>query len=58
MTDTERLDLIEHYKWEISYWHDHVVIVNNEAEFVRSGKTLRAAIDAALKAQFEWSVGK
>lgn len=58
MSDTERLNLIEHYGWSIMFSRDRVIITGNDSIFATAGNTLREAIDAALKAQFEWSVGR
>jgi hypothetical protein len=57
MTDTERLNLIEHYGWQIICFANEVAIYNVKAEFKVTGKTLREAIDNALSAQFKWSTG-
>ena len=52
MTDTERLNLIEHYEWMIEF---------NDMWFVAgkfglsAGDTLREALDGALAAQIKWS---
>lgn len=55
MTDTNRLNLIEYYKWEIIF--DTNVIIRGSFGIVFDN-TLREAIDTALKAQIEWSLGK
>lgn len=57
MSDTERLNLIEHYGWDVLWCNDSWCITAKSFGAV-NGKTLREAIDAALKAQFEWSVGR
>lgn len=61
MTDTERLNLIEHYKWEIactgetSIWT--VVLHLSDGVKFADGNNIREAIDAALAAQIKWSLG-
>ncbi len=60
MSDTERLNLIEHYKWQISlsangkvWWIFGSFSTNKKGV---KGKTLREAIDAALAAQMKWAL--
>jgi hypothetical protein len=57
MSDTERLNLIEHYKWKIGYTHAFYVKGDNGI-FVVMASTLREAIDDALEAQIDWSLGR
>lgn len=57
MTDTERLDLIEHYKWNVIFAVGKVAIYNVEANFKVQADTLREVIPLALKAQMDWSTG-
>lgn len=54
MTDTERLDLIEHYQWDILSYNKEWIICG---EFGKTGrfKSLREAIEAATAAQIKWS---
>lgn len=56
MTDTERLNLIEHYRWNIHTATEGYTVFGDFGNV--GGKSLREAIDAALRAQFEWSVGR
>lgn len=53
MTDTERLNLIEHYKWYI--WFDEETKYTAQGDFGHvCGKTIREVIDGALDAQAKW----
>lgn len=56
MTDTERLNLIEHYQWQLHFIDSW--FMQGMFGVVGGFNTLREAIDAALKAQFEWSAGR
>lgn len=56
MTDKERLNLIEHYKWTIVISDMGVAVFGNFGRIKET--TLRRAIDAALKAQAEWALAK
>jgi hypothetical protein len=67
MSDTERLNLIEHYGWNVQFIKEEGY-TNLKGHFSRtlikiSGKygevvqeTLRDAIDAALSSQAKWSM--
>lgn len=55
MTDTERLNLIEHYGWNINKHFLGFNVFNENVDVVRA--TLREAIDVALAAQAKWSIG-
>lgn len=57
MTDTERLDLIEYYKWRVMFMDCGCHIVLDQASTYAFAKTLREAIDDALKAQAKWALG-
>lgn len=56
MTDTERLDLIEHYKWKVMFIDDGCHIVLPQAGTYAFAKTFREAISEALSKQAKWSV--
>jgi hypothetical protein len=54
MTDTERLNLIEHYGWDIRKIDDNWYV---EGQFGRVYKvSIREAINAALSAQAKWAL--
>jgi len=55
MTDTERLNLIEHYNWIIAKIEDNWIITGSYGYV--EGNSLREAIDATLAAQIKWSLG-
>ena len=55
MTDTERLNLIEHYGWHINKVASGWNVFSSNIDIIE--KTLRLAIDAALAAQIKWSLG-
>jgi len=59
MSDTEMLNLIEHYKWDISFEGSFIKIKGANGIFHLSfqGKDLRAAIKSAMDMQRIWSVG-
>lgn len=61
MTDTERLNLIEHYEWNInvsksgkSWWITGKFSTHNK---MVTASSLREAINKALDAQIKWSIG-
>lgn len=58
MSDTERLNLIEHYKWKIIFIDDGCHIVLARAGTYDFAKTFREAIDLALIKQMDWSLGR
>ncbi len=59
MTDTERLSLIEHYKWEIVFDNAYAPAIVIRGSFgIVFANTLREAIHDALTAQINWSLGK
>lgn len=55
MTDTERLDLIEHYRWNVICAEGRVAIYNVDANFKVQADTIREVIDLALAQQIKWS---
>lgn len=57
MKDTERLNLIDHYKWTVVFINGGCYIVLHEARTYSFAKTLREAIDGALAAQIKWALG-
>lgn len=54
MTDTKRLNLIEHYQWKINFTCDKWNVFNANIDV--AANTLREAIDAALAAQAKWAM--
>ncbi len=50
-------DLIEHYKWSIQFTLENKWAVDGLFGSIR-GETLNEAIDNALIAQMNWSLGK
>lgn len=58
MTDTERLNLIEHYGWVIDQLKNGKgwCVTGRFSIFHVAGDTLRDAIDAALAAQVKWAL--
>ena len=57
MTDTERLNLIEHYQWRIYFVADGWSGNGMFGILPHTYNTIREAIDAALAAQIKWSLG-
>ena len=55
MTDTERLNLIEHYKWAIQPLEEGWMITGRWGYVC--GPSIRTAFDYAYKAQFKWATG-
>lgn len=55
MSDTEMLDLIEYYNWNINKHFQGWNVYNQNIDIVRP--TLREAIRCALVAQAKWSIG-
>lgn len=59
MTDTERLNLIEHYQWQIFTWSmgkDKFWQITGKFGGTQAHTSLRMAFDAAYKAQAEWAM--
>jgi hypothetical protein len=56
MTDTERLNLIEHYGWTIKFIDGGCHIVLHRANTYAFAKTIREAFDEAYKKQAAWSL--
>ncbi len=56
MTDTERLNLIEHYKWDIMHHKGWLIL--GKFGSTATCQTIREAINEALAAQIKWSTGK
>lgn len=61
MTDTERLNLIEHYKWRLELIDDTSTLnglwqIKGQWGYVH-GRSVRAVVDSAISAQFKWSTG-
>jgi hypothetical protein len=57
MSDTETLDLIEHYKWSVKFIDDGCHIVLHKAGTYAFAKTIREEVKEALDKQIAWSVG-
>ena len=64
MTDTEALNLIEHYGWSIAPQVNGGWVIEGddgsgeqEIELARTRGPLREAIADALKAQMDWALG-
>ena len=59
MSDTEMLNLIEHYKWSFTYYPDETITVfGYDGIFsIADNANIRGAVIAALIAQRKWSVG-
>lgn len=58
MNDTERLNLIEHYKWTVRFIDDGCHIVLHQAGTYAFAKTFREAILEALSKQAVWALSK
>ncbi len=58
MYDTERLNLIEHYEWDILCYNNKAKKWMVCGKFGKTDKfkTIREAIDAALSAQMKWAL--
>lgn len=61
MSDTERLNLIEHYEWRLELINDTNALnglwqIKGDWGYIH-GDTIRKVIDAAMTAQIKWSVG-
>lgn len=56
MTDTERLNLVEHHKWTVKFMDGGCHIVLHQAGTYAFAKTFREAIQAALAAQAKWAL--
>lgn len=56
MSDTEALNLIEHYKWNITFNGDWITIqgANNIFNLEFNSRNLRGAIKSALDMQRKW----
>jgi hypothetical protein len=57
MTDTERLNLIEHYQWDVMH-HNGEWLVLGKFGITPTFIKLREAVDVALNAQAKWALGK
>ncbi len=55
MSDTEALNLIEHYRWKVQPTLEGKWAVDGDFGSIR-GETLREAIYTALAAQAEWAL--
>ena len=58
MSDTERLNLIEHYRWHIFFSPDGWCVSGMFGMLPNTFNSIREAIEAALTAQMNWSLGK
>lgn len=56
MSDTEMLNLIEHYEWNINQMYKGWNVFSANIDI--TGPTLREAIKIAMDAQVKWSLGK
>lgn len=56
MSDTERLDLIEHYGWTIKFIDGGCHIVLHRAATYAFAKTIREAFDLAFAKQAKWAM--
>ena len=54
MSDSEMINLIEHYEWCVYREYNHWNVAGNFGKVFK--KTLREAIVAALAAQAKWSL--
>ncbi len=58
MTDTERLNLIEHYQWTIRFDDEGCHISLHKAGTYTKAKNFREAFDIAYDKQAKWALGK